>query len=72
MGNRRFCEATDAQFAAVPNGLMVSTCPRTEQYQIWSDLDVPPFRIVEVENPLNDRRGLGPTLNEDFIVAHRA
>ncbi len=58
--------------ATVPNGLMVSACPHTEPYQIWSDLYDPPFRIVDGEIQLSDEPGLGLTLKEDFIAAHRA
>ena len=71
-GSGPFRETRDTLIPAVPNGLMVSACPHTEPYQTWSDLLVPPFRIVDGEIPLNDRRGFGLTLNEDFIVAHRA
>ncbi len=57
--------------AAAPNGLMVSACPHSEPYQIWSDLYDPPFQIVDGEIHMGDEPGLGLTLNEDFIAAHR-
>ena len=58
--------------ATVPNGLMVSACPHTEPYQIWSKLCDPPFWIVDGEIHMGDKPSLGLTLNEDFIDAHRA
>ena len=57
--------------AAAPNGLMVSACPHTEPYQIWSELYDPPFQIVDGIIHMGDEPGLGLTLNADFIDAHR-
>lgn len=57
--------------AAVPNGLMVSACPHTEPYQIWSRLYSPSFRIEGGEIALSERPGLGLEFDPSFIEAHR-
>ena len=49
----------------------VPACPPTEPYQIWSQLYDPPFRIIDGVIHMGDEPGLGLTVNEDFIKAHR-
>ena len=71
-GSGPFRETRDALVPAVPNGLMVSACPHTEPYQVWSKLYDPPFQMVDGEIHIVDEAGLGLTLNKDFIEAHRA
>ena len=57
--------------AAVPNGLMVSACPHTEPYQIWSRLYDPAFQIVDGQVRMSDRPGLGLDLDEAFVEEYR-
>lgn len=57
--------------AAVPNGLMVSACPSTEPYQIWSRLYDPPFEVVNGVIGMTDRPGLGLDLSEAFIATYQ-
>ena len=71
-GNVAFCEATGAQFDAASDEPMVSSCPHTEPYQVWSKLYDPPFQMVDGEIHIVDEPGLGLTFNKDFIEAHRA
>jgi L-alanine-DL-glutamate epimerase-like enolase superfamily enzyme len=53
--------------AAIPNGLMVSTCPEVEPYQIWSRMYDPAFEVVDGQISLTDKPGLGLELDEDFL-----
>lgn len=57
--------------AAVPNGLLVSACPHTEPYQIWSKLYRPAFEIVDGEIAMTDRPGLGLAFDEDFVAEYK-
>ena len=72
LGNVAFCDATGVLTATVSNGLMVSSRPHTEPYQVWSDLYDPPFQMVDDEIHIVDEPGVGLTFNKDFIEAHRA
>ena len=58
--------------AAVPNGLIVSTCPDSEPWEIWSKLYDPPFRVVDSHIQMTDKPGLGLELNWDFVNEYRA
>jgi D-galactarolactone cycloisomerase len=57
--------------AAVPNGLLVSACPHTEPYQIWSELYAPAFEIENGEIELSERPGLGLEFDPSYIDSHR-
>ena len=59
--------------AAVPNGFMVSTCPQVEDFQIWSRLYEPTFKVEDSRIEMTDKPGLGLdlNLNWDFINKHR-
>lgn len=63
----RFPEINAHLVAAVPNGLMVSTCPEVEPYQIWSRMYDPGFEVVDGQISLTDKPGLGLELDEDFL-----
>lgn len=67
-----FPELNSHLLAAVPNGLMVSACPHTEPYQIWSQLYEPAFEIVDGSINMSERPGLGLELNEAFIANYLA
>lgn len=57
--------------AAIPNGLMIPACPRTEPYQIWSKLYSPQLRVVEGYIQMTEKPGLGLELDRDFVERYR-
>lgn len=57
--------------AAVPNGLIVSSCPASENEQIWSALYTPAFQVENGRIAMSERPGLGLNLNPDFVERHR-
>ena len=57
--------------AAVPNGLMIPACPRTEPYQIWSRLYHPPFRVLNGSIQMTEKPGLGLQLDWEFVNRYR-
>ena len=63
----QFPEINAHLVAAVPNGLMVSTCPAVEPYQIWSKMYAPGFEVVDGQIGLTGKPGLGLELDEEFL-----
>ena len=57
--------------AAIPNGLMIPACPRTEPYQIWSKLYRPELRVVEGYIQMTEKPGLGLEFDSDFVDRYR-
>ena len=57
--------------AAVPNGLMVSACPDSEPYQIWSKMYAPRFSVIDGHIEMTDKPGLGLELHWEFIDEFR-
>ena len=57
--------------AAIPNGLMIPACPRTEPYQIWSKLYRPELRVVEGYIQMTEKPGLGLEFDPDFVDRYR-
>ena len=57
--------------AAIPNGLMIPACPRTEPYQIWSKLYQPAFRVVNGFVEMTEKPGMGLELDWDFVKRYR-
>ena len=57
--------------AAVPNGLIVSSCPPSENEQIWSALYAPAFQVENGRIAMSERPGLGLQLNPDFVERHK-
>jgi D-arabinonate dehydratase len=57
--------------AAIPNGLMIPACPRTEPYQIWSKLYRPRFQVVDGQVQMKDEPGLGLEFDWDFVRKYR-
>ena len=57
--------------AAIPNGLMIPACPRTEPYQIWSKLYSPELRVVDGYIQMTEKPGLGLELDRDFVEQYR-
>ena len=57
--------------AAVPNGLIVSSCPPSENEQIWSALYAPAFQVENGRIAMSERPGLGLQLNPDCVESHK-
>ena len=56
---------------ALPNGFMVSACPKVEDFQMWSRLYDPPFPVDGGQIVMTEKPGLGLDLDWDFINKHR-
>jgi L-alanine-DL-glutamate epimerase-like enolase superfamily enzyme len=57
--------------AAVPNSLIMSACPESESYQIWSRMYNPPLKVENGHIAMREQPGLGLELDWEFVERHR-
>ena len=57
--------------AAVPNSLIMSACPASESYQIWSRMYNPPLKVENGHIAMREQPGLGLELDWEFVERHR-